>query len=95
MLAAHATDADGRPGVFAGLDSLVYGQQVILHVLGQAYTYEVRTVDDWVRPNDIRLITRHEQFPWLTLVTCHGYNPENGTYNFCTVVRAVQVRVSP
>ena len=95
VLAGHASGADGLPGVFAGLDGLRYGQQVILHAWGQTFTYEVRSVDDWVRPNDTRLAARHEAYPWLTLVTCRGFNQTTGAYDWRTVVRAVLVKVGP
>ena len=95
VLAGHATDADGLPGIFAGLGTLRYGQRLVLHAWGQTFTYEVRTVNDWVAPNDTRLLTRHEAYPWLTLVTCRGFNQKSGAYAWRTVVRAVLVKAGP
>jgi hypothetical protein len=35
----------------------------------------------------------HEELPWLTLITCQGYDEVSHGYEFRTVVRAVQVKV--
>ena len=72
-----------------------YGQTVLLHAWGQTFTYLVRMVKDWVSPSDTRLLTQHESLPWLTLVTCRGFNPKTGAYEWRTLVRAVLVRVVP
>ena len=95
VLAAHVTDANGQPGPFAGLAKMSYGQTVLLHAWGQTFTYQVRMVKDWVSPSDTRLLTQHESLPWLTLVTCRGFNPKTGAYEWRTLVRAVLVRVVP
>ena len=95
LLAGHATDADGNPGIFASLGQLRYGQLVILHAWGQSYVYEVRTVDEWMKPRDTRLVNRHEEYSWLTLVTCHGWSEKAQAYDWRTVARAVLVRIEP
>ena len=93
VLTGHVTGADGQPGVFADLGSLGWGKQIIIHAYGQKYIYEVRTVDKWSNPDSTRVIEKHEELPWLTLITCRGYVEETGTYSYRTVVRAVQVKV--
>lgn len=93
VLTGHVTGADGLNGPFANLDNLTYGEQVILHAFGQKYVYEVRNVNLWVNPNSTGILTRHEDFPWLTLITCRGYDEDSGSYRWRTVVRAVQVAV--
>ncbi|HZW04020.1 MAG TPA: Ig-like domain-containing protein [Anaerolineaceae bacterium] len=92
VLAAHATTAGGRPGLFARLGELRYGDQIIVRLFGQRYVYEVRSVDLFTKPDDTRAM-RHEELPWLTLVTCRGYDEQSGTYRWRTVVRAVQVSI--
>ncbi|MBV6393172.1 MAG: hypothetical protein KPEEDBHJ_02408 [Anaerolineales bacterium] len=42
VLTAHVTNANGLPGPFADLKSLKYGDQIIVHLYGQQYIYEVR-----------------------------------------------------
>jgi len=39
------------------------------------------------------LLTRKESLPWLTLITCRGYDSRTGTYLWRTAVRAVLVSV--
>jgi LPXTG-site transpeptidase (sortase) family protein len=95
VLAAHVYNADGLPGPFIHLGELKYGDRVIVHTFGQNYRYEVRDVQDWVQASDTRLVTRHEDLPWLTLVTCRGYNAETDSYNWRTIVRAVLINIEP
>jgi LPXTG-site transpeptidase (sortase) family protein len=91
-LTAHVVDADGQPGLFANLNQLGWGDKVIVHAWGQSYIYEVRSIKNNVRPNDTSAI-KHEEFPWLTLITCKGYDSAKDSYRWRVVVRAVQVRV--
>ncbi len=92
-LTGHLNDSNGLAGPFQRLRELSWGQQVIVHAFGVAYTYEARTVDTYVSPND-RKSLRHEELPWLTLVTCQGYDPASASYRWRTVVRAVLVKTT-
>jgi LPXTG-site transpeptidase (sortase) family protein len=94
-LVGHAYDAFGKPGPFAGLGSLKWGDQIIVHAWGQEHVYEVRMINNLVKPDDARLLNRHETLPWLTLVTCRGYDEKSDQYKYRTIVRAVLVKVSP
>jgi LPXTG-site transpeptidase (sortase) family protein len=94
VLTGHATNANGGNGPFANLGNLKWGDQIIIHAFGQEYIYEVRTVNRWTNPKDTDVLTRHEDLPWLTLITCNGYDEETGTYRWRTVVRAVQIKVT-
>jgi len=51
----------------------------------------VRSVRIRVVP-DADVVT-HEDRPWLTLVTCQGYDAESNSYRWRIVVRAVLVKV--
>jgi LPXTG-site transpeptidase (sortase) family protein len=93
VLTGHNTDADGKPGVFADLGTLTWGKQIIIHAWGQEYNYEVRTVDSQVNPASTAALTKHEDTPWLTLITCRGYDGKTGSYRWRTVVRAELVDV--
>jgi LPXTG-site transpeptidase (sortase) family protein len=93
VLTGHVTDANGHPGPFSDLDTLKYGSQVIIHAFGQQYIYEIRTVKTRVNPTDTSSLNRHEDLPWLTLVTCNTYDEKTNTYRYRTVVRAVQVKI--
>jgi len=93
VLTAHVYDANGKAGPFVNLGSLRWGDKVIVHAWGQEYVYEVRTVKWWLKPGDTSLVTRHEEYPWLTLVTCKSYDAESDSYRYRVAVRAVQVEV--
>ena len=91
-LTAHAYLADGTPGPFANLDKLQYGDQIIIHMSGQKYVYEVRE-EQLVRPTAVASVLKHEKYAWLTLITCKSYNEQTGDYTYRSVVRAVLVYV--
>jgi sortase (surface protein transpeptidase) len=40
-------------------------------------------------------IFRHEERPWLTLLTCGGYDEASGEYRYRIVVRAVLLSIEP
>lgn len=90
-LAAHAIASSGLPGPFADLENLVYGEPVIILSGGNAYIYEVRE-NRLVRPDDLSPLG-HEEYDWLTLITCEAYDVLSGTYGYRRVVRAVLVAV--
>ncbi|HEY9088116.1 MAG TPA: sortase, partial [Anaerolineaceae bacterium] len=91
VLTAHVYDANGKPGPFVNLNTLKYGDTIVITAYGQKYVYEVRSVRTQVDP-DTDVIT-HEERPWLTLITCQGYDEKSDSYRWRTVVRAVLVKV--
>lgn len=90
-LTSHVTLADGTDGPFAGLESLVWGDTIIIHSGGQRYVYEVRLMRQ-IWPNNLYIL-RHQNFPWLTLLTCKDYNEFSGSYTYRYSVGAVLIRV--
>jgi LPXTG-site transpeptidase (sortase) family protein len=92
VITAHVYNADGKPGPFLNIASLKYGDQIIIHAWGQQYIYEVRETKE-VLPDNTSVISKHEDLPWLTLVTCRGYDVQSGTYRYRYIVRAVQVKI--
>jgi LPXTG-site transpeptidase (sortase) family protein len=92
-ITGHVYDANGRPGLFHGLKYLQWGDEVLVHFYGQVYVYEVRSVDRYVLPGDTSDVYKHEDFPWLTLITCRDYDEKTNTYASRVLVRAVQVRI--
>ena len=89
---AHVSNADGTPGPFAALGSLKWGDTIKIFAFGQTYTYSVRQTMQ-VFPNDTSIF-KSETVPWLTLITCRGYDALSDSYNYRVVVRAVLVDVS-
>jgi LPXTG-site transpeptidase (sortase) family protein len=93
VLTAHSYLSSGNPGPFANLNRLKFGDKVIVHAYGQQNIFEVHT-NLIVRPDD-RSVMKHEELPWITLVTCKGYDEKTDTYLHRIVVRAVLVDVRP
>jgi LPXTG-site transpeptidase (sortase) family protein len=93
VITGHVWDAANRPGILSNLHKTRWNDKVIIHAWGWKYTYEVRTVDTLVKPEDTRLLTKHEDLDWVTLVTCRGYDEQSESYSWRTVVRAVLVKV--
>jgi len=95
VLTGHVYDENGQPGPFVDLGKLLWGRKIHIHAWGQVYTYEVRSISWWTKPDDIRAITKHEDYDWITLVTCRGYDEKTDSYKYRTVVRAVLIEVTP
>jgi len=93
VLTAHLIGSDGKPGPFYDLHLLSYGDRIIVHLNNQKYIYEVRSIDLNTDPEDT-WVFRHEDYPWITLVTCRNFDPETNTYLLRTVVGAIQVEIS-
>lgn len=92
VLAGHVTNADGTPGPFAHLNGLWWGDQVIVHAWGAQYIYEVRSVLV-VTPEAVSSVITHKNLPWVTLLTCRGYDEASNSYNYRVAVGAVLVAV--
>jgi LPXTG-site transpeptidase (sortase) family protein len=90
VLTGHVYDSSGLPGLFVNLADLHYGDEIIVFALGTKYVYQVRSVDTSVAPTNLRPL-EHDEQPSLTLITCRGYNADQDTYRWRTVVRAALV----
>jgi len=91
VLTAHNYDASGLPGPFAELESLKWGDEVIIHAWGREYTYEVRQ-NYLAHPTSTNPL-KHEEYDWVTLITCQGFDETLGDYLYRRVVRAVLIAV--
>jgi len=92
VLTAHAFKADGKPGPFALLKNLKYGDKVIIHFGSLKYTYEIRT-NFLVKPTETKWITKHETLDWITMITCQQYDEAAKDYLYRRITRAVLVSV--
>lgn len=92
VITGHVWNADNTPGPFVYLNRLSWGDVIIVHAWGQEYVYNVRSVKR-VLPDDTASMMKHETLPWLTLVTCQGYDSKTGLYRFRVEVKAVQVLI--
>jgi len=91
VITGHVVLANGLEGPFADLKELEYGDAVIVHGWGEQYIYEIREVDI-ASPYDPSVL-RHEEYPWLTLVTCAGFDEKSDSYRWRVVARAVMVLI--
>jgi LPXTG-site transpeptidase (sortase) family protein len=92
VLTGHVSNAFGQPGPFAALNTLGWGDQIIIHASGAEYVYAVRSVKQ-ISPQDGHAMMQHEDSPWITLVTCRGYDETSNSYLYRLLVRAVLVEV--
>jgi LPXTG-site transpeptidase (sortase) family protein len=92
VITGHVWDALNRPGPFASLKKLKYGDQIRIHAFGQIYIYEVRESTS-VSPADVTAVFKHQEKSWITLVTCENYKEMTRTYEARRMVRAVLVKV--
>ncbi len=86
-ITAHVYLPNGEPGPFVDLHTLYWGDTVILHANGQRYTYQIRETRK-VWPNDLSAL-RHENYDWITLITCQSFNERLNNYDYRIAVRAV------
>ncbi|MEW6093931.1 MAG: sortase [Chloroflexota bacterium] len=92
-LTGHVYLANGQPGPFVNLHTMHWGQSVIVHFNGSRYIYKVQTVRR-VWPDDLSAL-KHAEDPTLTLITCQGYNENDGSYRYRIAVQAVLVDIQP
>jgi LPXTG-site transpeptidase (sortase) family protein len=94
ILTGHNYLSSGLPGPFVHLKDLKYGDQVIVHAFGAQYLYQVQTID-YLQPGDVKKLFKHEETPWLTLLTCDQYDVSLGIYRTRIAVRAILVNEKP
>lgn len=92
ILTGHVWDANNNPGPYAQLRNLKYGDKIIIQAWGLTYTYEVRE-STVVFPDSVTKVFEHEEYDYVTLLTCEAYNPLSGGYFFRRMVKAVLVSV--
>jgi len=93
VLTGHFYMASGLPGPFINLNTMKYGDEIIIHGYGQKSIFKVQT-NAVVEPTD-RSVMKHEESAWLTLITCADYDKETTIYRKRVVVRAALVTVAP
>ena len=88
---AHVYLPNGRPGPFVHLADLSWDDEIIVIVNGLEHVYRVRQVLR-VAPDDLSVL-RHEEYSWLTLITCQGFDEARDSYRWRVAVRAVLVQI--
>jgi len=92
VLTAHVYDRLGLPGPFYQLDQLKWGDWIIIRAYGQMYVYQVRQTYT-VGPDDSTPL-QHKDLPWITLITCKGYDKAADAYKWRVAVQAVLISVT-
>jgi LPXTG-site transpeptidase (sortase) family protein len=89
VLSGHVEMSDGHAGIFAELNTVAIGDEIVLQENGVTYVYRVREIKE-VEPTDLTPLysTREEQ---LTLVTCSDYNFIDDTYETRLIVIADRI----
>lgn len=91
VLTAHVYGSYGLPGPFMGLGRLRWGDEVVIHAWGLRYIYEVR--ESFLTRPSSQYPLQHEEYDWVTLLTCERYDALRGNYAYRRVVRAVLIEV--
>jgi len=92
VITGHVTDALGNPGPFSRLNTIWWGDKIVIHISGLQYIYEVRSVQQ-TSPDNIKTMMKHEELSWVTLVTCRGYDVTSNSYKYRVLVKAVLVEI--
>ncbi|MCB2179598.1 DUF11 domain-containing protein [bacterium] len=88
-ITGHVYLPNGKPGPFVDLGTLMWGDEIIVHMDGVSYIYQVQEVSRALR-SDLSVL-EHKDASWITLITCQGFNMKTGEYNSRLVVQAVLV----
>lgn len=64
VLTGHKYLADGQPGPFVNLETLKWGDTIIIYHLGMKYAYEIRNVGK-IEPDDFSII-EHKDYDWVS-----------------------------
>jgi LPXTG-site transpeptidase (sortase) family protein len=92
ILTAHASTPQNTWGIFSEIHTLSYGDIILIRSYGMTYTYEVRS-QSLIRAGDLQSAFREEDYDWVTLMTCEGYDPQADSFAFRRIVRAVLIAV--
>jgi LPXTG-site transpeptidase (sortase) family protein len=94
VLTGHATDANGNITSFGYIRELAVGEKIMIHSNGMIYIYQVKE-NRLILPSSIESLFKHQDYSWITLVTCENYNEDLGKYTSRRIVRAVLISVIP
>lgn len=92
VITGHVWDANNQPGPFAQLKRLSYGDTFYIHAFGQTYQYKVQE-NQLVGKGSTWRVFQHEDYDWVTLLTCEGYDHYNMDYTHRRMVRGVLIGV--
>jgi len=91
VLTSHVYNANGLPGPFVNLNSLRWGDVIIVHAFGYQYIYTVNA-SQFTLPNNTSALS-HSEDSVITLITCSVYDEVTDSYRYRVVVQAVLVDI--
>jgi LPXTG-site transpeptidase (sortase) family protein len=94
VLTGHSTDANENAITFGYIRELSIGDKIMIHSNGQVYVYQVKD-NRLIQPSSIEALFKHEDYSWITLVTCENFNADLGKFTSRRMVRAVLISVIP
>jgi len=94
VMTGHATDANGNVTSFGYIRELKVGDKIKIHSNGMIYVYQVKE-NRLILPSSIKTLFKHEDYSWITLVTCENFNADLGKFISRRMVRAVLISVIP
>jgi LPXTG-site transpeptidase (sortase) family protein len=94
VITAHVWDANNQPGPFAKLKYLEYGDQILIKAWGKIYIYQVQE-NRLVNPSQDEVVFQHEEYDWISLLTCEEWDEYYNQYTYHRLVRAVLLDVIP
>ena len=74
------------------IGSLTWADQIIVYYAGQQYPHSVRTMQI-LQPEDVNAVMKHQEDPWITLLTCRSYDEKTDSYRLRVAVSAVLIAV--
>ncbi len=92
VLTGHVWNANNTAGPFRYINTLWWGDKVVVHAWGAQYVYQVRSVMQ-VGPGNTNAMLKHQELPWVTLITCRGFDQASNSYKYRVLVRAVLIEV--
>lgn len=92
VITGHVWNANNTPGIFFNLKTLKYGDLIRIHAYGMVYTYEVRE-NRLISETNLNAAFHPEEYDWITLLTCEGYQLGDKSYAARRMVKAVLVSV--
>jgi LPXTG-site transpeptidase (sortase) family protein len=92
VLTAHVIDANNNLGPFSDIKGMQLNDKILLHAYGNTYVYQVQD-NRRISPANLSAVFKHQEYNWVTLVTCEEYDATTGLYKYRRMVRAVLISV--
>jgi LPXTG-site transpeptidase (sortase) family protein len=92
VLTAHVIDANNNLGPFSDIKGMQVNDKIYIHAYGKIYIYQVQE-NVKLLPENTSTVFKHEEYSWVTLVTCEDYNAKTKLYKYRRMVRAILISV--